>query len=194
VWIFDLLWFTCRQHPISVGFQAEACNAMDLSTIVNTIQIAIWIYVGIVYLRRKGKLGKDSVLKAAIVFGLIMSAFSLVLSYRNGAFPLLHGHTITITNFAFEPPPPEPLIIVSHKTFKDQDVPLDGYVYADSIFINVCLLYEGGAYQLQNATFQGQIKICSNEPRMKNHADLLAVLGMMKNVQQSERTVLPLRK
>jgi hypothetical protein len=46
--------------------------------------------------------------------------------------------------------------VISDQNFKDQDVPLDGYIYEHCSFTDVCFTYDGGAYGLRNSTVKGK--------------------------------------
>jgi hypothetical protein len=84
-----------------------------------------------------------------------------------------------VTISAYQPIFPAPMIVIKDQQFEDQDVPLDGYVYDHSTFKNVCLRYEGGAYQLQNVTLKSGGKVCVQDQRLKN---LMALMNGIKLV------------
>jgi len=65
---------------------------------------------------------------------------------------------------------------ISDKTFEDADVPLDGHFFKNCTFINICLLYSGGEYRLENATFKKQWHVCVKNADLTNYASLLAAL------------------
>ena len=82
--------------------------------------------------------------------------------------------TLVVAISAAESPMDIPqLSVIDHETFEDNSsVPLDGHIYKDCTFINSCLMYDGGAYRLENATFEGTVKVCARMPRLMNFEQL----------------------
>jgi len=70
------------------------------------------------------------------------------------------------------------LQVVTNQTFEDQTVPLDGHIYDHCTFINACLLYEGGPYQLQHVTFINKWRTCSTTPALKNYLSLMFAMHL----------------
>ena len=62
-------------------------------------------------------------------------------------------------------------------------------------FINSCLIYYGGPYQLQNVTFKKHWTICVKDPSaLSNYSSLLYALDPMKPSQHFHKTpVIPRR-
>jgi hypothetical protein len=100
---------------------------------------------------------------------------------------------LVVTISAAESPSNATLTVISNETFDDNsNVPLDGYVYRDCTFVNSCLMYDGGAYRLENATFKGHRKICVRSPRLKNLAQLMWDFDEIKPLfSPSKKTVIP---
>jgi len=73
------------------------------------------------------------------------------------------------------------------KTFEDADVPIDGHAFKNCIFINCCLLYDGGAYVLENTKFRKHWSVCVKNDDLKNFQSLATALGACR--QTKERTV-----
>lgn len=159
---------------------------MDIGTVISWIQIAIWVIAAVLYIGRvrsgnikarpllKRALSSNGLIGAVIVLGLAMSGISLYLSYSANVIP----KSITLNISAYDPPYPGPLQVVSDKTFEDQEVRLDGYIYERCTFKNVCFVYEGGSYGLQNSTVKDGWKVCVRDQRIHNYSNLIESLKM----------------
>jgi hypothetical protein len=47
-------------------------------------------------------------------------------------------------------------------------------------FVNVCMLYDGGTYQLQHVTFKDHWKVCVKEVALKNYMELEKAMHLLK--------------
>jgi hypothetical protein len=171
---------------------------MDISNIVNWGTLAIWLFASVLYIIRvatgertmhpwlKWALSSNIVLGAIIAMGLVTSCVTL---YPTAA-RLFGWQSTTVTMSAYNPDVNNPLKIVSGQTFENADVPLDGYSYNDCTFINSCLLYDGGAYQLQNATFKSHWKVCVRDPKLKNYNDLTFALDLAGSAKKTSKTLI----
>jgi len=124
---------------------------------------------------------------------VVLTCFSWA-PWVTGRSPLywFRPKSITVTTAAFSPSSVAQLRLVEKKTFEDQQVPLDGYVYRDCTFRNVCLIYDGGAYQLHNATFTKGWSVCARSEPLQNYSSLLFSLDKMEpGVVRVEKTFPP---
>ncbi len=171
---------------------------MDMGTAVAWIQFGIWIIAIALWIGRitrgeshmplalKKLFSSNGLIGTVVVLGLVMSGISLYLSYSLNAMPKL----ITVNISTYAPQYPSPLRIVSDQTFKDQDVPLDGYIYQRCKFINVCFLYDGSSYEIQNSTVTNNWKVCVKDQRLSNYSDLMDGLKMFSpKIEHTSRVV-----
>ncbi len=171
---------------------------MDISDIVNWGTLAIWFVSLALYILRlatgeltmhpllKRILSSNVVLGVIIALGLTMSCITL---YPKAARQFGWQST-TVTISAYDANVNNPLKIVSGQTFEDADVPLDGYSYNDCTFINSCLLYKGGAYQLQNATFKSHWKVCVESGPLANYQALTFALDLAGSAKRMSKTII----
>src|SRR5205823_2005234 len=97
---------------------------------------------------------------------------------------------VTISAYPVGEGTKQTLEVVTEKTFENVSVPLDGYVYDRCMFVNVCLVYAGGAYQLQHASFKEHWSVCTKEPPLKNLGDLQAALSLFRpNVKRTHKSI-----
>ena len=103
----------------------------------------------------------------ALLASLAMSSF--------GWYEARHSkpNQLILNISAYDPPYPAPLRVISDQTFEDQDVPLDGHIYENCTFKNICFMYDGGAYGIHNSTIKGNWKVCVKESTLKNYMALL---------------------
>jgi hypothetical protein len=171
---------------------------MDISDIVNWGTLFIWVVGGILYiadLARGGRqlhpwlkwlISSKVVLGLVILAGLIMSGFQL--------YPTLAREfgwqSVTVTISAYNTGTNSSLKIISGQTFENADVPLDGYSYNECTFINSCLLYDGGPYQLQNSTFKKHWAVCVKEnSSLMSYSSLLFALDPRITPRRSHKTL-----
>ena len=116
-----------------------------------------------------------------VLLGLIGSGATLILNRK--------PTSLTVSKSSSSPSGPRPLTLITVKEFKDQQVPLDGMHYKDTKFTNVCLLYDGGNYLLENVTFTDHWKVCVRDMRLINYVELANSLKLFaRYVSQSETT------
>lgn len=119
-----------------------------------------------------------------------MSGISLYISYTLAAIP----KELTVNLSRYEPPYTAPMRVVSDQTFEDQDVPLDGLIYQRCTFTNVCFLYDGGAFGIENSTVKKKWKVCVKDKRIQNYSDLVFELKEFNpRIERSKKTVIPLQ-
>jgi hypothetical protein len=113
---------------------------------------------------------------AAMAALTILTWGSLAGAYYYSKRPATNDQTLTVSISSAEAPVDYPnMSVIVHETFEDNSsIPLDGHIYKDCTFKNSCLMYDGGAYRLENATFEGSRKICVRTPRLKNLVQLQA--------------------
>ena len=87
---------------------------------------------------------------------------------------------LTVSNAAYNPNGSSTLKVIASEEFKDQMIPLDGYFYQNTTFTNVCFKYGGGPYALQNVTLKQHWRVCVKERRLKNYAELMGALHLMR--------------
>lgn len=181
---------------------------MDIPNIVSWIQLAIWIIGSFLFVLRlalrlareeaqmpQQRLRKifssNTLIGIVIGLGLIGSAASIYLNYVRDHENVLED--VTIAAYP-EGSTQQTLKVVSGQNFENENVPLDGYVYDHCTFTNVCLLYDGGAYQLQHATFKEHWKICVKEAPLKNYSSLAFAMHLMRSsTKQTQKTVMKQR-
>jgi hypothetical protein len=170
---------------------------MGIGDIVNYGTIATWAISAIVWTLKRARgqepmpwplsrASADHVLAIVIVLGLISSAGQTYFNYTQNHESLLEDVTVSAypegTNSSS-------LQVVREKTFENDSVPLDGYIYDHCTFTNACLMYEGGAYSIQHSTFNKHWRICVRQPPLKNLVDLgLALHQMCPGIKISEKT------
>src|SRR6266436_1349475 len=173
---------------------------MDLSDVVNWGTILTWTVAVILYIGRliRGEaimpkllsnlLSSNLIIGFVIGLGLAGSIGSMYINYTRDHETLLGD--VTISAYP-EGSAQQTLQVVFGQTFESENVPLDGHVYDHCTFINVCLLYDGGPYQLQHSTFKDHWKICVKEPPLKNYSSLAFALHLNRpNVKQTQKTVI----
>jgi hypothetical protein len=160
-----------------------------VSTVVNWGTITGWVVAALLYAGRllRGEamippwlsriLSSNLIIGVVIGLGLLGSAGSLYLNYAQNHERLLED--VTISAYP-QGAAQQTLQVISGLTFENENIPLDGHVYDRCTFINVCLLYDGGAYELQHATFKDHWKICVKEPPLKNYSALSFALHLMR--------------
>jgi hypothetical protein len=122
-----------------------------------------------------------------IGLGLVGSAGSIYINYTRDHEKILEDVTIS----AYPEGSTQTLQVVSGQTFENENIPLDGHVYDHCTFANVCLLYDGGAYQLQHVTFKDKWKVCVKEPALKNYMALVEAMHLTRpGTKQSRKSVL----
>jgi hypothetical protein len=121
---------------------------------------------------------------------LVLVAGSLV-SNAIGWYRSEHKPTeLSVTISAYVPAYPSPMRVVKDQAFENTDVPLDGYDYDHVTFTNVCFLYDGGAYELQNVTLKDNWRVCTKDERLKNYNALMDAFKMFgRNTVQSFHNV-----
>jgi hypothetical protein len=177
----------------------EVC-AMDVSDVVNWGTILTWLAAIVLYIgqliRGETKLPKwlshflssNLIMGFVVGLGFVGSVGSMYINYGRDHEKLL---TDVIISAYPEGPAQQSLQVVSGQTFENENIPLDGHVYDHCTFVNVCLLYDGGPYQLQHATFKDHWKICVKELALKNYLSLALALHLTKpNVKQTQKTVI----
>ncbi len=171
---------------------------MDIGKIVNWATFLYWVFLALVWAARRWKgeatvhpvlkklLASQTLMGVLILFGVLGQGATMYVNYRQAHPKLLESVTISAY-----PSWPETLQIIPKQTFENESVPLDGHAYDHCTFINVCLLYDGGAYQLQDATFKEHWKICVKEPQLKNYMNLADALHLLRpNVSLLEKSVI----
>jgi len=120
----------------------------------------------------------SNVLIGIVVFAGLLSTGGVI--YRD--YRQMHDHLLEDVNVSGYPPPgvTQNLIVIFGQTFEDQMIPLDGHVYDHCTFTNVCLTYDGSAYQIQHSTFKEHWKICLKEQPLNNYADLATALHLFR--------------
>jgi hypothetical protein len=126
---------------------------------------------------------REMVMAVALLGSLAMSSV--------GWYKAKHSlpDSLTLNMTIYDPPYPASMQVVSHKTFEDQDVPLDGYIYENCTFKNTCFMYGGGAFGLHNSTVTGQWKVCVSDQRLKNDRSLLDALRLSVR-RSTDRTII----
>lgn len=133
----------------------------------------------------KRRLGGNNFILGLLICSFCLSAISIYKSSNH------RPHSITVTMSAYTPPGLSPLRLVRYESFENADVPLDGFDYDNDTFKNVCFLYDGGTYELQNVTLSNGWRLCVKDDRLKNYANLLVALRLMDSgVKHSSRTVI----
>jgi hypothetical protein len=111
------------------------------------------------------------------------------MAIRDSTKPWPDVKTVTIS--AYEPVALSPIRVVRDKSFDNTDVPLDGFDYDHVTFTNVCFLYDGGSYQLQNVTLKDHWRICVKDDRLKNYFALTDAFGLLDSrTTKSSRNLL----
>ena len=174
---------------------------MDIGIITGWIQLAIWIVGTVLFLGRlivrrcRGEavipkwigtiLSSNVLFGGIIVVGLAASIVTQYLSYAYNHQTYLDDVTISAYRDGAV------LKLVKEQTFENESVPLDGYNYDHCTFVNSCLLYDGGPYQLQSATFKDHWKVCVKDEPLKNYAALQTALRMYRTgVKHSSKSVM----
>lgn len=135
----------------------------------------------------KAHLSSNKVMGAVVILGFIGSATSLYLNYQRDHPRLLED--VTISAYP-EAGVSQTFTVIANQTFEDQNIPLDGHAYDHCTFKNVCLLYDGGGYQLQHVTFKEHWKVCVKEAPLKNLTELQWALQIMRaNATHTQKTV-----
>jgi hypothetical protein len=162
---------------------------MDISDIVNYGTLTSWIvafalWVGRLVRREKpmptwlrAALSSNVILAFVIFAGIVGMARCWYTLYERDHQTILEDVTVSAYPEAFET---QTLKVMSRQTFDNENIPLDGYAYDHCTFINVCLIYNGGAYQLQHATFKDGWRVCTKAPALKNHTDLLFAMQLTR--------------
>jgi hypothetical protein len=120
-----------------------------------------------------------------ISLGLVLSIVTQYLTYTYDHQTLIEDVTISAYQEGAQ------MKVIKDQTFENESVPLDGYIYDHCTFVNACLLYDGGPYQLQSATFKDHWKICVKEQPLKNYAELQRALRLFRRgVKHAEKSVL----
>jgi hypothetical protein len=176
---------------------------MESGDLVNAGQLGIWIFVITVGIYRLFKGGSKLHPKLQSFLRSNLLIWSLVLfgliAYAPDGYDWLSsklGWTrFQVNQSAYMPGNSMTLGVIQGQAFENQDVPLDGYIYDNCTFRNVCFLYDGGAYQLQNAKIKGPVMICSRNENITNHSNLAMALGQFKRgVTFKRKTVVPLKQ
>jgi hypothetical protein len=171
---------------------------MDTTTIATWVQLAIWLFAFVVYIVRllKGEarmphwiqqhVSLNVVLAVLIAIGILGNAVVLILDYRE-------RHFLEDVSVSAYPAPgvSQNLAVVSNETFENENVPLDGRIFDHCTFVNVCLLYDGGAYQIQHSTFRDNWRVCVKEPALKNYSELALAMHLFRpETRRSGKSVL----
>jgi hypothetical protein len=172
---------------------------MDIGSFVSWIQAALWVIAAALWIARvvrgeakmqpwlKKLLSSNRLIGTVVLLGLIMSGISLYMSYAVNAFP----KSLTLNTSAYEPQYAAPMRVISNQTFEDQEIQLDGFIYQGCTFTNVCFIYDGGAFGLQNSTVKNHWKVCEKEQRLKNYANLLEALRMFSSkIEHTKKTII----
>ena len=171
---------------------------MDIGSIAAWIQITLWIIALLLWLGRifrgetpmpswmKKMFSSNGLIGTVVALGLIMSAISLYMVYSTNVIP----KSFTLNISAYDPPYTAPMRVISDQTFENQDVPLDGLIYENCTFSNVCFLYDGGSYGIHNSTVKTEWKICVKDSRLKNYLALMgATYSFSKKSKSTKKTV-----
>jgi hypothetical protein len=133
----------------------------------------------------KDRLGGRKFILGLLICSFTLSAISIYLSsgYR--------AKSIKVTISAYVPAYPAPMQVVKDQTFENTDVPLDGYDHDHDTFRNVCFLYMGGSYELQDVTLKEHWQICTRKDELKNYLDLMDAFRLLdpNRRQSSHNTV-----
>ena len=124
----------------------------------------------------------------------MMAILAAIAWYPRFVSPAPVDLPMIVTIAADNPAPSSPLSIITHQTFDGGDVPLDGYLYENCTFTeNACLVYKGGAYRLENATFETRPRLCVDSQELVNYDDLIQALeiSMGKPMKFKSRLVIP---
>jgi hypothetical protein len=168
---------------------------MDISTVASWIQIVIWSLAFVLWIGRllrgeatlhpwlKKAFSSNGLIGTVVVLGLVMSGISLYVNHKPSS--------LVLNISAYDPPYPAPLRVVSGQTFEDQDIQLDGFIYENCTFKNVCFVYDGSAYGIHNSTIKGSWKVCVKENTLKNYLALLdATYAFAEHGKTTHKTVL----
>ena len=178
----------------------DAKVRMNVSDIVNWGTIGIWLVGFVLWIGRllRGEvtmhpwleklLSSNGLLGVVIFAGLLSTGGMVYQNYRENHLGKLEDVTVT----AYPPPgTSQTMQVISGQTFENESLPLDGHVYDHCTFVNVCLLYDGGAYQLQHVTFKDHWKVCVKEPSLKNYDELEKAMHFIKpGVKSMQKSVL----
>jgi hypothetical protein len=106
--------------------------------------------------------------------------------------PIPEGERLPlVVTVAADLPSNETLVTISNQTFDGGDIPLDGHIYENCTFTNhACLLYDGGPYRLENATFQTHPHLCAHTQALKNYLQLQEALKLTETPLHN-RTLVP---
>jgi hypothetical protein len=127
----------------------------------------------------------------------VVAAFVIVVTWGAIAWDMYDRYYVgislplVVTIAADAPSSGTPLEVIPHQTFEGGDIPLDGHIYENCTFTdNACLLYNGGAYRLENVTFETVPRLCVHTPELQNYAELLAALKLSTKPLHS-RSIIP---
>jgi hypothetical protein len=90
------------------------------------------------------------------------------------------GHSEPKQQFLFDKSPPS--IVVAHKTFMNERIPLDGYIYSDCTFENVTFVYNGTRpTNFTGNRIVGRFRYATDNPSIDGAMAMLRGLGLLSN-------------
>jgi hypothetical protein len=176
----------------------EVC-AMD--TIVNWGTFVYWVFLAVVWLVKifRGKatvhpllkkiLASNVLMGVLVVVGMVGQGIALYVNYRGSHMVAIDD--LSISAYPMESVPSQSLQVVKDQTFENESIPLDGHVYDHCTFINSCLLYDGGPYQIQHSNLRKHTRVCVRIPQLKNYSNLMDAMEMFRaDVKHSSKSVM----
>jgi hypothetical protein len=164
---------------------------MDIGDVVNWGTFAYWVFLALVWGGKiwrgeatmhplvKKMLASNVLMGALILVGVLGQGGTLYLDYTRNHVTSIDD--LTISAYPIEGRPTQPFQLVKDQTFENESVPLDWHVYDHCVFINSCLLYDGGPYQIQHSSFRSHSKVCVRVPELKNYSDLMDGMKMYRS-------------
>jgi hypothetical protein len=144
---------------------------MDVPTAVSWVQAGIWVATGIGRFVKKNEGGmskpilSSKALTAAIVIGILTSAYSLYLNYRPRAFEYDHRAKFQV---------------ISGRFYENEVVDLDGKDYENCTFVNVTLRYDGTTdVRVNHNDFKGTLSFRSDNPAIQGELAVLRGIGLL---------------
>lgn len=150
---------------------------MDISSLVNWLQLGLWVVAAVIYISRLpfvkkripkwGVFSSNKAIGVIIVFGLIATGISFYLNYRERPWEYRRG---------------ENLIEVRNRTYKNEKVVLDGHRYQDCVFENVTFVYNGTAdIDFSHNKIGGSRGFETSNPAVSGTLDFLKGMGYLRD-------------
>lgn len=162
---------------------------MDIGKVESWIQLAVWLLAGTGWLIKwkaggskvhptlKKILESNRALGVLIILGIAFSMYSLWIQM---GWPL-GQRTLTLNISEGPSSGTANLKMVEGETFSDQQVPLDGYFYKNDTFTNVCVMYNGGYFGMENVKLVHNWKVCSMSDSVRSLVELMSAMDEFKS-------------